>query len=140
MQAKTTSVNVSKELGSTVAGTLQSGRFVDVGAQVSGQLESALANYREMVTVAFNAIEVSIGNIELLAAPGLVAVRDPGRAEEAFHILEVGYREGVAKFQKALVSQSALYNAPNSLSDNKLAQLNAIVAIDRSLGGGWQQG
>ena len=64
MQAKTTSVNVSKELGSTVAGTLQPGRFVDVGVQVSGQIESALANYREMVIAAFNDIEVSIGNIE----------------------------------------------------------------------------
>jgi NodT family efflux transporter outer membrane factor (OMF) lipoprotein len=104
------------------------------------QLESGLANYRETVIAAFNDIEVSIGNIELLAALGVVAIRDLARAEEAFRISEVRYREGVANFQEVLVSQSALYNARNSLSDNKLAQLNAIIAFYQSLGGGWQKG
>ncbi len=132
----TSSVSVTGSVLQLLLDNGSRGRAVDAREL---QLETALANYRETVIAAFNEIEVSIGNIELLAALGLVAISDLGRAEEAFRISEVRYREGVANFQEVLVSQSALYTARNSLSDNKLAQLNAIIAFYQSLGGGWQK-
>jgi multidrug efflux system outer membrane protein len=132
----TSSVSVTGSVLQLLLDNGSRGRTVDAREL---QLETALSNYRETVISAFNEIEVSIGNIELLAALGLVAIRDLGRAEEAFRISEVRYREGVANFQEVLVSQSALYTARNSLSDNKLAQLNAIIAFYQSLGGGWQK-
>ena len=102
------------------------------------ELESALANYRETVIAAFNDIDVSLGNIELLRALGDVATEDLRRAEESFRIAEARYREGVDDFQTVLISQSQLFDARNSYFDNKLAQLNAAIAFYQSLGGGWQ--
>ena len=102
------------------------------------ELESALANYRETVIAAFNDIDVSLGNIELLRALGDVATEDLRRAEESFRIAEARYREGVDDFQTVLISQSQLFDARDSYFDNKLAQLNAAIAFYQSLGGGWQ--
>jgi NodT family efflux transporter outer membrane factor (OMF) lipoprotein len=102
------------------------------------ELESALANYRETVIAAFNDIDVSLGNIELLRALGEVAAEDLKRAEESFRIAEARYREGVDDFQTVLISQNQLFDTRNSYFDNKLAQLNAAIAFYQSLGGGWQ--
>jgi len=102
------------------------------------ELESALANYRETVIAAFNDIDVSLGNIELLRALGDVAAEDLRRAEESFRIAEARYREGVDDFQTVLISQNQLFDTRNSYFDNKLAQLNAAIAFYQSLGGGWQ--
>jgi outer membrane protein, multidrug efflux system len=103
-------------------------------------LESALANYREAAITAFNEIEVSLGNIELLESLGLVAAEDLLRAEEAYRIASVRYREGVTGFQTVLNTQDTLFSVRNSFLDNKLARLNAIIAFYQALGGGWQRG
>lgn len=101
------------------------------------ELETALANYRETVIAAFNDIDVSLGNIELLRALGGVVAEDLKRAEESFRIAEARYREGVDDLQTVLISQNQLFDARNSVFDNKLAQLNAAIALYQSLGGGW---
>lgn len=100
------------------------------------ELESALADYRETVIAAFNEIEVALGDVELLEALGRVAQEDLARAEEAFRIAEVRYREGVADFQEVLVTQNSLFDARNAVYDNKLARINAAIALYRALGGG----
>lgn len=101
------------------------------------ELETALANYREAVIAAFNDIEVSLGNIELLDSLGAVAAEDLERAEESFRIAEARYREGVADYQTVLISQNQLFSSRNAFLDNKLAQLNARIALYQGLGGGW---
>ena len=101
-------------------------------------LESALADYRQTVISAFNEIEVALGNLELLEALGAVAETDLRRAEEAFRIAEVRYREGVADYQTVLVSQVSLFSTRDNFLNNKLARLNAVIAFYQSLGGGWE--
>ena len=110
----------------------------DVQQQSRLELENALNNYRETVIAAFNDIEVSLGNIELLRALGDVEAENLKRAEESFRIAQARYREGVDDFQTVLVSQTQLFDARNSYFDNKLAQLNAAIAFYQSLGGGWE--
>lgn len=101
-------------------------------------LETSLANYRMTVIAAFNDIEVALTNIELLDALAQFAADDLARAEEAFRIAEVRYREGVDDYQTVLITQSTLFGVRNNFYDNKLARLNAIVALYQALGGGWQ--
>ena len=100
-------------------------------------LESSLADYRQAVIDAFNEIEVSLGNIELLNSLAVVAAEDLVRAEEAFRIAGVRYREGVSDFQTLLNTQDTLFAVRNSFSNSKLNQLNAIISLYQSLGGGW---
>jgi len=103
-------------------------------------LETSLANYRKTVIAAFNDIEISLANIELLDALAQFAADDLARAEEAFRISEVRYREGVDDFQTVLTTQNTLFSVRNNFYDNKLARLNAIVALYQALGGGWLAG
>ncbi|MBX2846972.1 MAG: TolC family protein [Acidiferrobacterales bacterium] len=100
-------------------------------------LESSLANYRGTVISAFNEIEVSLGSIELLNSLASVAADDLARAEEAFRIAGVRYREGIADYQTVLTTQDTLFSVRNSFLDSKLNQLNAIISLYQSLGGGW---
>lgn len=103
------------------------------------ELETSLANYRKAVISAFNEIEVTLSNIELLDQLGQFAIDDLARAEEAFRIAEVRYREGVDDFQTVLQTQNTLFDVRNSYYNNKLARLNAIIAFYQALGGGWQR-
>ena len=107
-------------------------------AQLS--LESSIASYRKAVIGAFNNIEVSLSNVELLDELARVAASNLDLAEESFRLAEVRYREGEVDYQTVLVAQVTLFNSRNSLLDNKLARLNAVIGLYTALGGGWQQG
>lgn len=100
-------------------------------------LENALASYRKTVIAAFNEIEIALNNIELLDALAKFAIDDLARAEEAFRIAEVRYREGEDDYQTVLTTQNTLFDVRNNYYDNKLARLNAIIAFYQALGGGW---
>ncbi len=102
------------------------------------ELESALDSYRKAAISAFNDIEVALSNIALLEEQARVAMEDRARAEEAFRIAQVRYREGVDDYQTVLISQGALYGARLAVLDNRLGRLNAILALYQALGGGWQ--
>ncbi|MDG2087581.1 MAG: TolC family protein [Arenicellaceae bacterium] len=102
-------------------------------------LESALDNYRKAAITAFNDIEVSLGNIALLESLSIVAGEDLTRAEEAYRIAGVRYREGVSDYQTVLNTQNTLFSVRNAFLDNKLARLNAIISFYQALGGGWQR-
>jgi len=131
----TTAVSVSASLVQLLLDNGARGRNVE---RRRLELETALADYRKAVIGAFNDIEVSLGNIELLDALGVVAADDLGRAEESFRIAESRYREGVADYQTVLVSQNQLFSSRNAFLDNKLARLNAVIAFYQALGGGWE--
>ena len=101
-------------------------------------MESSLAAYRKAVLAACNDIEVRLKSIALLNSQESVARDDRRRAEESFRIAELRYGEGVADYQTVLLSQNALFSARNAYLNNKLARLNATVALYQALGGGWE--
>jgi len=105
-------------------------------AQLS--MQSSLAAYRKAAIAAFNDIEVRLTSIALLNSQEAVARDDRARAEEAFRIAGLRYSEGVANYQTVLLSQNALFGARNAYLNNKLARLNATVALYQALGGGWE--
>src|SRR5688572_1590816 len=103
-------------------------------------LESSLSTYRRTVLDAFNEIEVTLSNIQLLEEQAAVAASSLMAAEEAFRIAEVRYAEGVADFETVLLAQNTLFSTRNAFLDNKLQRLNAIVSFYQALGGGWAPG
>lgn len=124
-------------LGSIVLTLLDNGARKRAQRSSQLNLESSLATYRKSVISAFNEIEVSLGNIELLNSLASVAADDLNRAEEAFRIAGVRYREGISDYQTVLNTQDTLFSVRNSFLDSKLNQLNAIISLYQSLGGGW---
>jgi multidrug efflux system outer membrane protein len=130
-----TVLNVSANLVQTL---LDNGQRYRNLAQQRLLLENALASYRKAVIGAFNQIEVQLGNIQALQEQLEVAQRNLQAAEEAFRLAEVRYREGVTDFQTVLVSQNSLFATRNAYLNAKLGQLNAVVDLYQSLGGGWE--
>ena len=114
-------------------------------AALSGVLSQRLAEGRLVVlnTMELDAPKTKefLARLDRLADAGTarpVAAGDLDRAEESFRIAEARYREGVGDYQTVLISQNQLFNSRNAFLNNKLAQLNAMVAFYQSLGGGWQ--
>jgi outer membrane protein TolC len=103
-------------------------------------MENSLSSYRKAVLGAFNEIDVLLSNIRLLGELGQVAFDNLGAAEEAFRIAQARYREGVIDYQSVLNAQNTLFSSRNAFLDNKLLQLNAVVGLYQSLGGGWRIG
>jgi NodT family efflux transporter outer membrane factor (OMF) lipoprotein len=103
-------------------------------------VESSLATYRRVVLTAFNEVEVTLSDIQLLEEQAAVAASSLMAAEEAFRIAEVRYAEGVADFETVLLAQNTLFSTRNAFLDNKLQRLNAILSFYQVLGGGWAPG
>jgi multidrug efflux system outer membrane protein len=133
----TTTVSLSASLAQTLLDN--GGRKRNV-QQARLSLETALANYRRAVIQAFNDIEVQLNNIQLIQDQGLVVEQQLVSAEEQFRLAQLRYAQGVANFQTVLNAQLQLFSTRNTVLQNRLQQLNAIISFYQSLGGGWEAG
>jgi outer membrane protein TolC len=61
------------------------------------------------------------------------------QSERAFEGARLRLRAGAADYLGVLDSQRTLYAARDQFSQYRLARLQAIVGLIKSLGGGWQQ-
>lgn len=126
--------------GSLIETLLDNGRRIRDTKRARLELESALDSYRKAVISAFNEIEVSLSNIALLDDLANVRAEDLARAEEAFRIAQVRYREGAASYDTVLNAQTSLFSTRQSYLNNKRDRLNAILNFYQALGGGWRSG
>src|SRR5215471_4239911 len=97
-----------------------------------------LAAYRGAAITAFSEVETSLGAIMNLTAQQEFQTEQVSQAEQAFNIAQVRYREGVDDFLHVLDAQRQLYSARDLLGLTRLQRLQAIVALYKALGGGWQ--
>jgi len=133
----TTTVSLSASLAQTLLDNGGRKRNVE---QARLSLETAVASYRRSVIFAFNDIEVQLSNIQLIRDQGVVSDRNLESAEEQFRLAELRYEAGTANYQTVLNAQDSLFNSRNSVRSNRLQQLNAIISLYESLGGGWEVG
>jgi NodT family efflux transporter outer membrane factor (OMF) lipoprotein len=133
----TTTVSLSASLAQQLLDNGGRKRNVE---QARLSLETALANYRQAVIQAFNDIEVQLRNIQLIRDQGLVTERNLESAEEQFRLAELRYNEGVSNFQTVINAQNSLFSTRDAVLQNRLQQLNAIISLYQSLGGGWEAG
>jgi len=60
-------------------------------------------------------------------------------AEGAAHLSDVRYKGGATSYLEVLTNQTNYFSAQLNLAQAQLNELNALVQLYRSLGGGWQQ-
>lgn len=101
-------------------------------------MASALDSYRKVVLAAFNDVDVALGNIATLKLQARAAGDDVQRAQEAYRLASVRYRDGVGDYQTLLTAQTTLSQTRNTWLDTRLLQLNAMVNFYEALGGGWK--
>ena len=103
-------------------------------------LESQLASYRQTVIQVFNDIDIALQNIQLTKRQGEVILQQRDQAEEQFNLAQLRYQEGVTNFQTVIQAQNQQESARNQVLNNRLQQINAILNLYVSLGGGWEAG
>ncbi|HEY1876767.1 MAG TPA: TolC family protein [Rhizomicrobium sp.] len=135
--------NAGSFFGSIGAGISQT--IFDAGAiHARNDLEKAveqqlIAEYRKAVFTAFQDVENALGQVKSTNDTlALIQVQTKADAE-AFRISELQYREGTIDILSLLTNQENLFTAQQNLVQEKLAKLNASIALYNALGGGWEQ-
>ena len=103
------------------------------------QEQGLIAAYRKAVFTAFQDVENALGTVKS-SDDTLALLEVETKADaEAFRISELQYREGTIDIVQLLDNQQALFTAQQSLVQEKLAKLEAGIALYNALGGGWEQ-
>jgi outer membrane protein, multidrug efflux system len=126
---------------SAVAGLTQP--IFDHG-RLRAQRDEAAAKEQELLATYRAAIIASLVDVEkaLAAVQRLVAVREfqqgsVAESERAFEGARLRYQRGSGDFLTLLESQRTLYAARDQFAQYRLARLQALVALCKALGGGW---
>jgi outer membrane protein, multidrug efflux system len=115
------------------------------GGALEGQLQLSRARYDELVQDYRKAVISAFGDVEnaLIATRKTdeqqVAQADTvAKARRAFDISEAQYRGGTVTLLTVLNTENALFPAEDTLVQDRLARLQAIVSLFQALGGGWE--
>jgi outer membrane protein, multidrug efflux system len=101
--------------------------------------QQLIAEYRKAVFTAFQDVENALGQVKSTNDTlALIEVQTKADAE-AFRISELQYREGTIDILSLLTNQENLFTSQQSLVLEKLAKLQASIALYNALGGGWEQ-
>ena len=112
--------------------------------RLAAQRDEALAREQELLATYRAAIIASLVDVEkaLAAVQHLDAVREfqqgsVTESERAFEGAQLRYQRGSGDFLTLLESQRTLYAARDQYAQYRLARLQALVALCKTLGGGW---
>jgi NodT family efflux transporter outer membrane factor (OMF) lipoprotein len=129
----------SAGIGLSIAQAIfDAGRREAVTDEARAREQELLLAYRAATITAFSEVESTLGSIANLEAQEMYQAEQVAQSEIAFNIAEARYREGVDDFLVVLDSQRSLYQARDQLGLIRLQQLQALVALYKALGGGWE--
>jgi multidrug efflux system outer membrane protein len=102
-----------------------------------GEMDAALAQYRQQVLVAFRDVEDQLSSLRLLAEQAQAQARAVNSASRSTALSDARYRNGfVSQLDLLDAQRSELSNRRQALQVRS-AQYQATVGLVRALGGGW---
>jgi multidrug efflux system outer membrane protein len=115
------------------------------GGLLRGQLElaqarydEALQNYRKAVVSAFSDVEDSLVAVQQTAAEEDAQKMAEQTAHDAYELSQRQLAGGIVDITSVLNTQRTLFTSQDALLQAKLAHLQAIIGLYKSLGGGWK--
>ncbi len=99
--------------------------------------EELLANYRKAILASLVDVENSLSALHYLDAARGFQTENLAQSEHAFEGAQLRFTQGAGDFLTVLEAQRTLYAARDQYSQYQLARLQALVALCKSLGGGW---
>jgi NodT family efflux transporter outer membrane factor (OMF) lipoprotein len=115
------------------------GRLRAVRDEARAQDQELLAAYRRAILASLVDVENALTAIHNLDAAREFQSQNLAQSELAFEGAQLRYRQGAGEFLTVLEAQRNLYAARDQYSQYKLARLQALVALCKALGGGWEQ-
>lgn len=127
-------------LGGSLSQPLFAGGRIRSGVKLAeAQKEEAVLSYRKTVQQAFQDVSDSLvayqKDQEFRQQQQLLTAA----AEDAAHLSDIRYKGGATSYLEVLTNQTNFFTAQLNLAQAQLNELNALVQLYRSLGGGWQQ-
>ena len=114
------------------------GRLRAVRDETRAHDTELLAAYRHAILAALVDVENALSALHNLDAAREFQQQSLAQSQLAFDGAQQRYREGAGDFQSVLESQRTLYTARDQFSQYRLARLQALVALCKALGGGWE--
>jgi outer membrane protein, multidrug efflux system len=115
------------------AGRLRSGVRL-----AEAQQQEALLTYRQTIQQAFRDVSDSLiayqKDQEFRQQQQLLT----NSAQDAAHLSDIRYKGGAASYLEVLTNQTNYFSAQLNLAQAQFNELNSLVQLYRSLGGGWQ--
>jgi len=127
-------------LGGSLTQPLFAGGRIRSGVRLAeAQEEEAVLTYRKTIQQAFQDVADSLiayqKDQEFRQQQQLLTTA----AEDAAHLSDVRYKGGATSYLEVLTNQTNYFSAQLNLAQAQLNELNALVQLYRSLGGGWRQ-
>ena len=102
------------------------------------QLQQALIGYRETVIQAAREAEDAMAAFAGTQAQDRILTEGVATAQRSADLSFLRYQEGFADYQRVLQAQQSLFSQQQRYAANRGDVMLSLIAIYRSLGGGWQ--
>ena len=127
-------------LGGSLTQPLFAGGRIRSGVKLAeAQKEEAVLSYKKTIQQAFQDVADSLiayqKDQEFRQQQQLLTTA----AEDAAHLSDIRYKGGATSYLEVLTNQTNYFTAQLNLAQAQLNELNALVQLYRSLGGGWLQ-
>jgi NodT family efflux transporter outer membrane factor (OMF) lipoprotein len=103
------------------------------------RLQQLIENYQQTVLVAAGEVDDAATAVVKTAETDVLLRETVISAKRSLKLANDRYREGYADFQRVLDAQRVLFTQTERFTVNHGSHINAIVALFKSLGGGWSQ-
>jgi NodT family efflux transporter outer membrane factor (OMF) lipoprotein len=104
------------------------------------RLQQALVQYQETVIQAAREVEDAMVSYVGSQQQDDILVDTVESARRSTEIAMLRYQEGFADYQRVLDAQQALFAQAQRYVSNKALAIQSLIAVYKSLGGGWQAG
>jgi multidrug efflux system outer membrane protein len=127
-------------VGASLAQTLfDGGRRRSARVAAEGREQELLANYRAAILSALLDVETALAALAHLDSQRAAQAENLMQSERAFEGARLRLRAGAGDYLGLLEAQRMLFAAREQASQYALARLQAVVALCKALGGGWQR-
>ena len=132
-------VGPTLNLGASIAQTIfDGGKLRAQRAEAQAKEEELVAAYRAAILAALVDVENALAALRHLNDARTFQNESVVQSEKAFEGAALRYKEGSGDFLTVLEAQRALHSARDQFSQYRLARFQALVALCKALGGGWQ--
>jgi multidrug efflux system outer membrane protein len=114
------------------------GRLRAVRAEAQAKEEELVAAYSAAILSALVDVENALSALRHLEDARAPQEQSVAESERAFEGASLRYKEGSGDFLTVLEAQRTLYTARDQYGQYRLARFQAVVALCKALGGGWQ--
>lgn len=115
------------------------GALSAVTDQAWAQYDQAVANYRQTVLSAFQAVEDDLAALRILTREASEEETAVGSAQHLVDLALTRYRSGIDSYLNVVTSEAALLSDRQTELQVQLRLMNASVALVTAVGGGWER-